>query len=285
MIQAVIPAGEVAINEPTEIEHMFTFQEYLEYEGEPDVRYELVRGKLVPMAASTHLHTNICKFLVYKLQRYFVAQNLDLVANALGTGVRTEENTSRIPDVVVFSKTVWEQVRHRRGAGVLDFDEQPILVVEIVSSNSRDDYVIKRNEYEIAQIAEYWIVDAKKKLVRVLVNPRNEEGYDSVDFPEETSIVSSQFKKLVLSVKELLDPPLVEELIKEEQATIKTLEQQAEKERQRAEKERQRAENERQNAETERQNADKERQRAEKERQRAEKLALRLLEMGINPED
>ncbi len=153
MIQAVIPAGEVAINEPTEIEHMFTFQEYLEYEGEPDVRYELVRGKLVPMAASTHLHTNICKFLVYKLQRYFAAQNLDLVANALGTGVRTEENTSRI------------------------------------------------------------------------------------------------------------------------------------KERQRAEKERQRAENERQNAETERQNADKERQRAENEHQRAEKLALRLLEMGINPED
>ena len=264
MIQAVIPAGEVAINEPTEIERLFTFQEYLEYEGEPDVRYELVRGKLVPMAASTHLHTNICKFLVYKFQRYFAAENLDLVANALGTGVRTEENTSRITDVVVCSQTVWKQVIHRPGAGVLDFDEQPILVVEIVSSNRRDDYVIKRNEYEIAEIAEYWIVDAKKKQVRVLVNPSNEEGYGSVDFTEETSIVSNQFKNLVLSVKEVLDPPLVEQLIKEEQAKIKTLEQRAETEHQRAEKERQ-------NAET--------------ERHRAEKLALRLLEMGINPED
>ena len=191
MIQAVIPATEVAINEPTEIEHLLTFQEYLEYVGEPDVLYELVRGKLVPMGASTHLHTNICKFLVYKFQRYFAAQNLDLVANALGTGVRTEENTSRIPDVVVCGQTVWEQVLHRPGAGVLDFDEQPILVVEIVSSNRRDDYVIKRNEYEIAQIAEYWIVDAKKKRVRVFTNPRNEEGYRSVDFTEEKTIVSS----------------------------------------------------------------------------------------------
>jgi len=93
----------------------------------------------------------------------------------------------------------------------------------------------------------------------VFTNPRNEEGYGSVDFTEDTSIVSSQFKKLVLSVKELLAPPLVEELIKEEQLRsnrpwrpkIKTLEQQAETER----------------------------QRAEIERQRAEKLALRLLEI------
>ncbi len=77
----------VVINEPPEIERLCTFQEYLDYVGEPDVRYELVRGKLLPMAASTHLHTNICKFLLYKFQRYFAAGNLDLVANALATGV------------------------------------------------------------------------------------------------------------------------------------------------------------------------------------------------------
>ena len=266
MTQAVVSATQVIINEPPEIERLYTFQEYLEYEGEPDVRYELVRGKLVPMSVSPHLHTNICKFLLYKFQRYFAAQNLDLVANALATGVRTEENSSRIPDVVVFSKTVWEQVIHRPGAGVLDFEEKPLLVVEIVSSNRRDDYVIKRNEYEIAQIAEYWIVDPKKKRVRVFVNPSNEEGYSFVDFTEDTSIVSSQFSQLVLSVKELLDPPLVEELIKEEQLRsfakqpplasrpwrpkIKTLEQQA-----------------------------------ETERQRAEELAQLLREMGVNPDE
>ncbi len=164
MIQAVKKATEVTVDEPQKIEHLLTFLEYLEYVPESDVRYELVRGKLIPMPASTHLHTNICKFLVYKLQRYFAAENLDLVANALGTGVRTEENTSRIPDVVVFSKTIWEEVIHRPGAGVLDFAEQPILVVEVVSSNRRDDYVVKRDEYEIAKIPSYWIVDPKKKL-------------------------------------------------------------------------------------------------------------------------
>ncbi|MGK7905335.1 MAG: Uma2 family endonuclease [Hormoscilla sp.] len=278
MTQAVVPARSVAIKEPQEKEHLLTFQEYLDYEGEPDVIYELVRGKLIPMSTQTHLHTNICKFLIYKFQRYFAAQNLDLVANALATAVRTEEDSSRIPDLVVCSQTVWEQVIHRPGAGVLDFDEKPILVIEIVSSNRREDYVIKRNEYEMAEIPEYWIVDPKKKLVRVCANPRNKEGYSFVDFAEDTSIVSREFEQLVLSVKELLDPPFVEELIKEEQTKIKTLEQQAETERQQAQAERQRAENERQRAETER-------QRAETERQRAEQLVQRLLEMGVNPDD
>jgi len=235
MTQAVVSAvEEVAISEPPEIEdqtveHLLTFQEYLEYEGEPDVLYELFRGQLIPMSAATHLHTNICKFLIYKFQRYFADQNLDLVANSLATGVRTEENSSRIPDVVVCSQAVWEQVLHRDGAGVLDFAEKPILVVEVASSNARDDYVIKRSEYEIAEIPEYWIVDPKNKRVRVFANPSRVEGYSFVDFTAEQSIVSGQFEQLVLSVKELLAPPLVEQLIKAEQDQIKTLRQRAEK--------------------------------------------------------
>ena len=202
------------------------------------------------MPAQSHLHTNIGKFLVYKLQRYFAAENLDLVANSLATGVRTEEASSRIPDLVVCSQKVWEEVIPRAGAGVLDFAEKPNLVVEIVSSNRRDDYVLKRNEYEIAEIAEYWIVDPKKKRVRVFTNPSGEEGYSFVDFGEGEEIVSSQFPSLALSVEEILSPPIVEQLIKEEQAQLKQLQEEA-----------------------------------ETERQRAEKLAQRLLELGVNPEE
>ncbi|MGK7905334.1 MAG: Uma2 family endonuclease [Hormoscilla sp.] len=262
MTQAVVPARSVAIKEPQEKEHLLTFQEYLDYEGEPDVIYELVRGQLIPMSTPTLEHTKICEFLVYKLQRYFAAQNLSLVAKTT-VGVRTEDNSSRIPDAIVCNQSLWEQISDRPGAGVLDFDEKPILVVEIVSSDRREDYVIKRNEYEMAEIAQYWIVDPKKKRVRVFVN-HGEEGYSWDDFTEDTSIISGQLEQLFFSVKELLDPPLVEQLIKEEQTKIKTLEQQAQTERQRAETER---------------------QRAETERKRAEKLAQRLLEMGVNPDD
>ncbi len=147
MTQAVAPATEVAINEPQEKEHLLTFQEYLSYEGEPDVIYELVRGKLIPMSTPTLEHTKICEFLVYKLQRYFAAQNLSLVAKTT-VGVRTEENSSRIPDAIVCHQSLWEQISDRSGAGVFDFDEKPIMLVEIVSSNRQEYYVIKRNKYE-----------------------------------------------------------------------------------------------------------------------------------------
>ena len=223
--QTVMPKSEVAPERATE---KLTFQEYLFYEGEPDVRYELVRGKLIPIPVQSHLHTNIAKFLAYKLQRHFAAENLELVANPLATGVRTEEASSRIPDLVVCSQSVWEEVIPRAGAGVLDFPEKPNLVIEIVSINRRDDYVTKRNEYENAEIPEYWIVDPKKNRVRIY-NLTGEEGYSSVDFTKEAQIVSSQFPKLVLSVEEMLSPPIVELLIKEELAQSQEFQQRAEK--------------------------------------------------------
>ncbi len=86
MIQAVKKATEVTVDEPQKIEHLLTFLEYLEYVPESDVRYELVRGKLIPMPASTHLHTNICKFLVYKLQRYFAARKLGFSGQCFRNG-------------------------------------------------------------------------------------------------------------------------------------------------------------------------------------------------------
>ncbi len=44
MIQAVKKPTEVTVDEPQKIEHLLTFQEYLEYVPESDVRYELVKG-------------------------------------------------------------------------------------------------------------------------------------------------------------------------------------------------------------------------------------------------
>ncbi|MBP0011576.1 MAG: Uma2 family endonuclease [Roseofilum sp. SBFL] len=250
MTQATIPETQAIAPQPQETqEHLFTFEEYLEYEGEPDILQELYRGKLIPMNTPTLKHCQICEFLVYQLQHYFANQNLSFVAKTI-VGVRTEEKTSRIPDALVCEQALWEQVGDRGGAGVLDFAEKPILVVEVVSTNRRDDYVVKRNEYELAEIAEYWIIDPKKKQVRVFTNPTNEEGYEYTDFKETDTVVSPQFQDLVLSVQELLNPPLVEGLIKAEQEKLKTLEQEA-----------------------------------LSERQRAEKLADRLRELGIDPDE
>lgn len=212
-----------------------TFEEYRFYQGEPDVLYELFRGHLIPMATPTGLHIRICNFLVYQLQRYFATANLSLVATT-SAGVRTEEDSSRIPDVVVCTQSLWEQVCARAGAGVLDLDEVPLLVVEVASENWREDYIRKRAEYALLDIPEYWIVDPKKERVWVLSNPESEDGYERTEFKRGQEMISVQFPELVLSVEQVLSPPVVEELIREEQAQRQQLEQQVHEERQRAER-------------------------------------------------
>ena len=133
MSQSVVPAVE---EKQLDTSPTLTFEEYRFYHSNDDVKYELYKGKLIPMATASALHTSICEFWVYKLQRYLAEHNLDLVVKT-GLGVRTDEDKSRIPDVVVCTKSLLEQAAARPGAGILEFDEKPLLAVEVVSENRR----------------------------------------------------------------------------------------------------------------------------------------------------
>src|SRR4028119_1326795 len=254
MSQSVVPAVE---EQKLDTSPTLTFEEYRVYQSNDDVKYELYKGKLIPLATATVLHIKICEYLVYQLQRYLAAHNLDLVVKT-GLGVGTDEDKSRIPDVVVCTQSLLEQAAARPGAGILDFDEKPLLVVEVVSENRREDYVIKRGEYELANVPEYCIVDPKtgKQKIRLFALLEGEEGYTYTDFLPGEEIVSVVFPDLVLSVDEILNPPLVEELVKAENAQLRQLEQEAAMER----------------------------QRAQEHGQRAERLAARLRELGVDPD-
>ncbi|MEG4305524.1 Uma2 family endonuclease [Microcoleus sp. D3_18a_C4] len=254
MSQSVVPVVE---SKQIDTSPTLTFEEYRFYQTDSDLQYELYKGKLIPMPTATVLHIKICEYLVYQLQRYLAEHNLDLVAKT-GLGVRTEEDISRIPDVVVCTQSLLEQAAARPGSGILDFEEKPLLVIEVVSQNRRADYVVKRAEYELANVPEYVIVDPtpNKELVRVLAFPEGEDIYTQTDFVPGQQMVSVVFPNLTLSVNEILCPPLVEGLIKAEQARFQELEQQAAVER----------------------------QRADEQGQRAERLAARLRELGVDPD-
>jgi Uma2 family endonuclease len=213
---------------------LLTFEQYRFYEGEPGIRYELFRGRLIPMPTPSGLHTNICAYLVYQFQRYIANHDLTWVAKT-DAGVRTEEDSSRIPDVVVCSETLWEQVCARPGAGILDFEEVPQLVVEVVSENWREDYIRKRAEYALIDIPEYWIVDPKRRRVWVLTNPQSQDSYDRREFLEGNTVRSEQFPDLLLQMDEVLNPPIVENLVKQEAVERQQLQERAEQAEQRAE--------------------------------------------------
>ncbi len=202
-----------------------TFQEYLDYEGESGVCYELYRGQIIEMPTPTAIHIKIIEFLVCQFRRFFAAHNLPLVA-VVTTAVRTEENSSRVPDVVICTRSLWEQVCAQPGSAVLEFEEKPLLVIEVTSQNWRDDYIRKRAEYDLIDIPEYWIVDPNLLKIRVCSRPENEGSYSHQEFLPGQQLQSVQFAEFILSVNQVLCPPLVEDLIRAEEAQLQQLEQQ-----------------------------------------------------------
>src|SRR6476661_11028936 len=222
MSQSIVPAVE---EKQLDTSPTLTFEEYRVYQSKDDVKYELYKGKLIPMATASALHTSICEYWVYKLQRYLAEHNLDFVVKT-SVGVRTEEATSRIPDVVVCTESLWEQALARPGSGILDFDETPLLVIEVVSQDRRADYITKRGEYQLANVPEYVIVDPteNKQRVRVMAFLEGDDIYTEVNYLPGEEMESVVFPNLRLSVNEILDPPLVEGLIKAEQAQLQKAE-------------------------------------------------------------
>ena len=183
-----------------------TFEEYLTYDDGTDTRYELVRGELVLIGIGSGLHGAIAKFLeqvfdaaITKLERQWTAQRG-------AVGVRSPRagrwDTSRIPDVVVMPQDQWELLRHREA--VIELNESaPLLVVEIVSESTKtEDYRHKRAEYNVLEIAEYWIVDPLAMQVTICAL---EEGlYEAAVFMGSDPITSQIFPELQLTAEQIL---------------------------------------------------------------------------------
>ncbi len=212
---------------PHQTDKLLTFEEYRHLAFPDDRRYELVRGRLQLMPTASGLHTAICAYLTYILVCHLAECGSAWVARN-GIGVRTEDATSRIPDVTVCSRSLWEQIVARPGAGILDFEEKPVLVIEVVSTNRRDDYVRKRAEYNLCNIPEYWIIDPQRQVVLVFSNPERPEGYEVGEYGIGAQLRSPQFPELTLAIDTVLQPPLVETLVQEEQANTARLAQENE---------------------------------------------------------
>ena len=179
-------------------ERLYTFEEYLKYEEDPDNRYELVDGRLEVMTPPTFLHILICDFIRDVLKAEIDRLKFPLIATR-ESGIRTGVNKSRIADICVLSK---EQVMGSLNkAGICD--TPPVLIVEVVSPKSiKRDYRFKRSEYAASGIGEYWIVDPLEQQVTILV--LDEGLYEETIFTGEEKLVSPTFSKLELTPQQIL---------------------------------------------------------------------------------
>ncbi len=72
-------------------------------------------------------------------------------------------------------------------------------MVEVVSTNRKDDYVDKVEEYQGLGIPEYWIVDGRDSIVSVLL--LDDGRYHRTEFRGSERIISRVFPMLALTAE------------------------------------------------------------------------------------
>ena len=192
-----------------------TFQEFIDWLPEnSDVRYELHRGNIVEMAQPVGEHEEIKGFLTIKLSG--IIDRLDLpylIPNQVI--VRPDDKDSGyFPDVLVMNRANLPNESRWKKESILSSGASIPLVIEVVSTNWRDDYYSKFADYEEMGILEYWIVDYAALGGRNFIgNPKQpmisicnlvEGEYQISKFQNSDRLISQTFPDLNLTANQVL---------------------------------------------------------------------------------
>ncbi len=136
-----------------------SFDEFIQwYPEHRDRRYELHRGIIVEMPKPKGKHSEIAGFLSGQLFLQIHQQNLPCIIPRESI-VRAESESGYEPDVIVLDTEALDSEPLWESSSIITQGQSVRLVIEVVSSNWRDDYYFKLADYEALGIPEYWIVD------------------------------------------------------------------------------------------------------------------------------
>ena len=191
-----------------------TFQEFIDWLPEnSDVRYELHHGNIVEMAQPVGEHEEIKGFLNVEIS--FEIKRLGLsygIPNQVI--VRPDDKDSGyFPDVLVMNRANLPNESRWKKESILSSGASIPLVIEVVSTNWRDDYYSKFADYEEMGILEYWIVDYAALGGRNFIgNPKQpmisicnlvDEEYQITKFQNSDRLISQTFPDLNLTVNQV----------------------------------------------------------------------------------
>ncbi|ACC79896.1 Uma2 family endonuclease [Nostoc punctiforme] len=139
---------------------LVTFDEFVaKYPDNTGKRYELHDGVIVEMPQPTGDHEQIIVFLVQKLILEYSRINLPYSIPKTVLVKPLESESAYSPDVLILNlPNLVNEPLWKKESTVSQAESIP-LVIEVVSSNWRDDYLKKAADYEAVGIPEYWIVD------------------------------------------------------------------------------------------------------------------------------
>jgi len=137
-----------------------TFDEFIAWYPENSVhKYELYNGVIIEMPLGTGDHSAVAGFISGEAFLEIRQQQLPYLVPKEYI-IRSAANKSGYtPDVIVLDRTALLNEPRWSKESIITMGGTIRLVVEVVSTNWRDDYFTKARDYEEMGIPEYWIVD------------------------------------------------------------------------------------------------------------------------------
>lgn len=133
----------------------YTADEFFNLTNESNERVELRDGEIVAMSSPSEIHQTLVGELFAEIRNYIKSNNGACKPFVAPFDVKLDDYNVVIPDVSIICDKSKLDGKRCNGA--------PDWVIEVVSSNYRDDYVRKLGLYEKFGVREYWIVDPNKK--------------------------------------------------------------------------------------------------------------------------
>lgn len=197
----------------TAIKKPVSFDEFIDwYPENSEVCYELRRGVIIEMPKPRGKHSDVAGFITIEAgilirqskAEYFIPKECI---------VRVDEESAYEPDGIVLDRREITNEPKWEKSSVIENGATIKLIIEVVSTNWRDDYHVKFAAYEALGIPEYWIVDyAALGGRRFLGNPKQptlsvceliDGEYQIRQFRGSDRIVSPTFPDLQLTAEQI----------------------------------------------------------------------------------
>ncbi|MBX9256373.1 Uma2 family endonuclease [Desmonostoc muscorum CCALA 125] len=200
MVQALLKTNSV------------TFEEFIQWKPE-DNRYELHHGVIVEMNQPVGKHEDIICFLNERITAEYLRLNLPYGIPKTALVKPPASESAYSPDVLVLNRPnlanepLWQKESTVTQAASIS------LVIEVVSTNWRVDYLTKAGDYEEMGIPEYWIADylglggrrfiGSPKQPTISVHELIDGEYQVSQFKGNDRIVSPTFPELSLTANQI----------------------------------------------------------------------------------
>ncbi|AVH62928.1 Uma2 family endonuclease [Nostoc sp. 'Peltigera membranacea cyanobiont' N6] len=194
------------------IHKLVTFEDFAAWRPEGG-RYELHDGVIVEMAQSVGDHEDVIGFLALNISIEIGRQKLPYFIPKTVLVKPSEGESAYSPDILIINRpNLVNELLWKKESTVSQATSIP-LVIEVVSTNWRDDYYKKLADYEAIGIPEYWIIDyaaigARKfignpKLPTISIYQLIDGEYQVNQFKGDTHIVSPTFPELNLTAEQI----------------------------------------------------------------------------------